>query len=143
MAPLPPGEPRAHVLRRFEERLGPDENLVFHFSPGGPHRLGIEFTDMGEQLAEHFKVAGKAGVLVTSVAPDTAAAKAGLKAGDVLLEFDGQKIERGADLQRAVARAEGGKKIAVKAQRDGRPLDLEVTLEGSAVERRRAPGVTL
>jgi serine protease Do len=84
--------------------------------------------EIGEQLAGYFKVPGKTGVLVTSVDADGPAAKAGMKAGDVILKFDGKAIEDGHDLREAVSDAEGGKEVAVTVQRDGRPLDLKVTL---------------
>ena len=109
--------------------------------PGEPRRFGVEFIDLGEQLAAHFKLDAKSGVLVASVGEGSPAAKAGVAAGDVVLEFGGHKIRNGRELREAVAGAEAGKQLNVKVLRDGRPLDLEVTLDKP--EPRREPGVTL
>jgi serine protease Do len=84
--------------------------------------------EIGEQLAGYFKLPGKTGVLVSSVDADGPAGKAGMKAGDVILKLDGEAIEDGDDLREAVAEAEGGEEVTVTVQRDGRPLDLKVTL---------------
>ena len=136
-APEPPHAgtvPHAHVFR------GPHEGR-FHMIPGQPRRFGVEFIDLGEQLAAHFKLDAKSGVLVASVGEGSPAAKAGVAAGDVVLEFGGHKIRNGRELREAVAGAEAGKQLNVKVLRDGRPLDLEVTLDKP--EPRREPGVTL
>ena len=111
--------------------------------PGGPHKLGIEYQEIGDQLATYFKLAGKSGILVTSVAAEGPAGKAGMKAGDVILKFEGKAIEDGGDLRNAVGAAEGGKEVSVTVQRDGRPLDLKVTLAKPPVPamRHRSGGV--
>jgi len=69
---------------------GAGEDMLFGFLPGGPRKLGIRYIEMGGQLAAHFKLAQKNGVLVTSVEEGSPAAKAGLQAGDVVLKFDGK-----------------------------------------------------
>jgi S1-C subfamily serine protease len=99
----------------------------FTFFAGGPRKLGIESMEIGDQLAGYFKLSGKSGVLVSSVDAEGPAAKAGMKAGDVILRVDGVAIEDGGDLREAVDKAEGGKEVTVTVQRDGRPLDLKVT----------------
>jgi serine protease Do len=67
-----------------------------------------------------------------------------MKAGDAVLKLDGKAIEDGDDLRDAVAAAEGGKEVAVTVQRDGRPLDLKVTLAKPETKmRRRSAGVSL
>ena len=110
---------------------------------GGPRRLGVEFMDIGDQLAAAYKLPGKSGVLVTSVDADSPAAKGGLKAGDVLLKFDGKPIEGAGALGAAVRAAADGKPVTVTVQRDGRPLDLSVTLQKPDAQPRHPRGVTL
>jgi serine protease Do len=117
--------------------------MVFQFSPGAPRRLGIQYIEMGEQLAAHYKLAQKNGVLVTSVEPGSAAAKAGLQAGDVVLKFDGRTVEDASDLREAVDAAEGGKEVTLSIQRDGRLLDVKATLAKPETERRRSRSVSL
>jgi serine protease Do len=67
-----------------------------------------------------------------------------MKAGDAVLKLDGKPIEDGDDLRDAVAAAEGGKEVTVTVQRDGRPLDLKVTLAKPETKmRRRSAGVSM
>jgi C-terminal processing protease CtpA/Prc len=100
----------------------------FKFFGAGPRKLGIEYMEIGDQLAGYFKLPGKGGVLVSSVDGDGPAGKAGMKAGDVILKVGSEDIEDGGDLREAVSEAEGGTEVTVTVQRDGRPLDLKVTL---------------
>jgi serine protease Do len=131
--PTPPAVPHAEVMpHAWAWRNGPgtfgfgDRN--FPLFAGGPRKLGIEYLEIGDQLAGYFKVGGKSGVLVSSVDADGPAAQAGMKAGDVILKLDGKAVEDGDDLREAVSEAEGGKEVTVTVQRDGRPVDLKVTL---------------
>jgi S1-C subfamily serine protease len=118
--------------------------MTFRLFGGGPRKLGIEYIEMGEQLAGYFKASGKTGVLVSSVDADGPAGKAGMKAGDVILKLDSETIADGDDLRRAVSRAEGGKEVTVTVQRDGRPLDLKVTLAKAEPRvRHRSTGVSM
>jgi serine protease Do len=129
--PEPPAPPAPHappVPHAFGWKGDDFGGRAFRFLVGGPRKLGIEYMEIGEQLAGYFKLAGKTGVLVSSVDADGPAGKAGMKAGDVILKLDGEAIEDGEDLREAVAEAEGGKEVTVTVQRDGRPLDLKVTL---------------
>ncbi len=140
--PMPPHAPTAPHVWSWKGDDGSD--MVFRMLGGGPRRLGVEYMEIGEQLASYFKLSGKTGVLVSSVDADGPAAKGGMKAGDVILKVGTEAIEDGEDLREAVAEAEGGKEITVTVQRDGRPLDLKVTLgeagdEGEAPVGRRQP----
>ena len=120
--PHPPHAPRAPHVQMFRHG-GPDEDVLIERLPGfgGPRKLGIQFIDMGEQLAAAYKLQAKSGVLVTSVDEGGPAAKAGLKAGDVVLKFQGKAIEDAGDLREAVAAADGGSEVSVTVQREGRP----------------------
>jgi serine protease Do len=130
--PVPPIPPVADILR-FD---GKGRSFLFH--EGGPRRLGIEYQELTDQLARYFKV--EKGVLVTSVDEDGPAGKGGLKAGDVIVKFDGQAIEDAEDLRDQVRKAEGGQEVTVTVQREGRPVDLKVTLRGP--EKRPRAGET-
>jgi serine protease Do len=101
--------------------------------------------EIGEQLAGYFKLQAKSGVLVTSVDEDGPAAKAGIKAGDVILKVGGDAIADGDDLREALSEAEGGSEVAISVQRDGRPLEVKATLAKpeSPKKRREARGVSL
>ncbi len=126
VAPVPP---TPHAWRGFPFGEGED-NMMFRRLPGmgGPRKLGLEYIEMGEQLAAAYKLPDKGGVLVTSVDAEGPAAKAGVKAGDVILKLDGKAIRNAGDLRDAVASAEGGKEVGVTVQRDGHPMELKATL---------------
>jgi S1-C subfamily serine protease len=147
--PLPPGAPGAPPAPPRAPRAwtwhGDPGDFAFKMMPGGPRKLGIEYTEMGEQLAAYFKLSGKAGVLVTSVDADGPAARGGLKAGDVIVKLAGDTIEDAGDLREALADAEGGSEVAVTVQRDGRPVELKVTLAKPAERkvRRSSSSVSL
>lgn len=127
--PEPPAAPVPPVAPRVWSWKGDDfGDRTFRFLVGGPRKLGIEYVEIGEQLAGYFKLAGKSGVLVSSVDADGPAGKAGMKAGDVILKLGPEAVEDGDDLREAVAEAKGGTEVTVTVQRDGRPLDLKVTL---------------
>ncbi|HEX9185432.1 MAG TPA: PDZ domain-containing protein [Vicinamibacteria bacterium] len=141
-APRAPHPPLPHAWAWKGE--APDD-MVFRMFGGGPRKLGLEYMEMGEQLASYFKLSGKAGVLVTAVDADGPAAKAGVKAGDVILKLGTESIQDGGDLREAVAEAEGGIETSITVQRDGRPVDLKVTPakpERTKV-RHRSAGVSL
>jgi S1-C subfamily serine protease len=141
--PEAPKAPRAPFPHAWAWRGDDGRDMVMRFFGGGPRRLGIEYMEVGEQLAAHFGLPGKSGVLVSSVDADSPAAKAGMKAGDLVLKLDGKPIEDGRDLREAVAEAGEDKAVTVTVKRDGRPLDLQVTLAKPERPRHRAPGVSL
>lgn len=99
---LPPG---ANVWKW--EGPGPDgQGMVFNF--GGGRRIGVSTTQLTKQLADYFGISDGKGVLVTSVADDSPAAKAGIKAGDVITAIDGEKIGGAGDLSRAINKKKDG-----------------------------------
>jgi serine protease Do len=106
----------------------------FDFFSDRPGKLGIQYEELSEQLAGYFKVDG--GVLVSTVEADGPAAKAGLKAGDVIVKVDGKAVRDGHDLRSAVAPLDPGKEATLGVQRDGRPVELKITVGGRA---RKAP----
>jgi predicted metalloprotease with PDZ domain len=134
-APEPPEPPRPPDVLRWKDRAGKFSFEGFNFG-AGPPRLGIEFDEVTGQFAEFLRAPGDRAVVVTSVEEGSAAAKAGLKAGDVILRFAGREIRGASDLRSEVRRAEGGKELVVGVQREGKAVDLKVTLAPKG-ERRR------
>lgn len=67
--------------------------------------VGIGFSPLTKQLGEHFGVPNGEGILVNEVSKNSPAAKAGLRAGDVIVEFDGKKIANGFELIRRLFRS--------------------------------------
>ena len=91
-------------------------------------RLGASVESMSEQLAHYFGVKDGKGVLVTEVREDSAAARAGLKAGDVITEIDGQKVGSIDELMSALGKKTEGA-MDVKILRKGDEKTVNVTLE--------------
>jgi membrane-associated protease RseP (regulator of RpoE activity) len=114
----------------FEEhgRRGPDGPDVMVLPPGRG-RLGIGIQDLSPQLAEYFGT--KDGVLVTSVDQDSPAAKAGLKAGDVITAIGDTPVGSPSDLTRAVRRAEGTD-LSITYTRDKKSATTKATIEPRA-----------
>ena len=143
-APRAPAPPRAPMPHAWSWKSDDGRDMVFRMLGLGPRKLGIEYMEVGEQLAGYLKLASKSGVLVSSVDADGPAGKAGMKAGDVILKLGARAIEDGEDLREAVAEAEGGKEVTVTVQRDGRPLDLKVTpAKPQTKVKHRSAGVTM
>jgi S1-C subfamily serine protease len=136
-APRAPRVPRGPDLRLFGEHApGFSFDNFEHFFSFGPRKLGIRYQEISGQLARYFKLSGDRGVLVTEVDADSPAAKAGIQAGDVILKLGGRSIADGDDLRDALEEKQAGQEVPVTVQREGRALDLEVTLAGSKEKRR-------
>jgi serine protease Do len=94
-------------------------------------RLGVTIQDLTQSLADSFGLKRPDGALVASVAPDSAAAAAGLKPGDVITEVNGQPVLRSGELSSVIGMAAPGEKVDLKVWRDHEPRDIEARL-GSA-----------
>jgi S1-C subfamily serine protease len=127
--PAPPAPPRAMPLPAPLER---------YFFSGG-NQLGITANHLEPQLAEYFGT--KEGVLVASVSTDSAAAKAGLKAGDVITTFNGSTVRDPNDLRTKIRNLEGGE-FTLGIMRDKKPITLKGKLE-PPTERRRTTARTI
>src|SRR5437016_1054922 len=90
--------------------------------------LGVSIQPLSPELAKSFSAKDNKGVLISDVVPDSPASKAGLQAGDILLEFDGKKLEGPPDLQRVVGLATPGATAKAKVWRDHaeKTLDLKI-----------------
>ena len=133
--------PQADELRRHAEEMkkhGEELKGLFGKIPQGQgalvmgfgtgRRIGATTTQLTEQLAEYFGVTEKSGLLVTSIIENSPAAKAGLKAGDVITEVDGTKIKSHRDLTGAINRKDEGE-ITLTIVRDKRPRTIKLTPE--------------
>jgi membrane-associated protease RseP (regulator of RpoE activity) len=91
---------------------GPSLNMnndgPWTFAFAGSRRIGISTTELTKQLADYFGVTGAKGVLVTSVSEDGPAAKAGVKAGDVITAVDGETVDSSGDISRVINRKKEG-----------------------------------
>jgi serine protease Do len=88
--------------------------------------LGVIIQPVTQSLAEQFNVKAKEGVLVTDVQPDSPAAKAGIKQGDIVLGVAGKTVSSPRELQGLVERVAIGSKQTLNILRDGRRISLDV-----------------
>ena len=123
--------PDMHGLFEQHGPGGPDVLIV----PQGRGRLGIGIQDLSPQLAEYFGT--RDGVLVTNVELDSPAAKAGLKAGDVITAIGDTQVGSPADLTRAVRRADEGAELSITYMRDKKQGTATAKLETREREPRR------
>jgi serine protease Do len=130
MPPMPPMPPIPPDAFRWEDGLwGKGHAMLFPRHGHGPRRLGIEYQEVSGQLARFFRLPDERGLLVTSVDEDGPAAKAGLKAGDVILKFGSKDVRNAEDLRHEVMHA-ASQEVTITVQRDGKPLDLRLKLGG-------------
>jgi Do/DeqQ family serine protease len=90
--------------------------------------LGTQFQDLNAELAEAFDLPVSEGAVLASVAPGSPAARAGLRPGDVIVEFNGRKVASAADLRNQIGLARVGAKVAVAFVREGRRQQATVEI---------------
>ncbi len=122
---FPPQAPRT-----WERMEGPEV-----FALGNNRRVGVTTTPLTKQLAEHMGVSAGRGLLITSVGENSAASKAGLRAGDVITEVNGAAVADTGDFIRELNRKDEGE-VTLTIVRDKSQRTIKVT-----PERRPIPGV--
>jgi len=91
-------------------------------------RLGIDAEDLSDQLGSYFGAPNGEGILVRSVNPGSAAEKAGLKAGDVIVSLDGQPMHGLAELRSKLGGPSDGKTVKLGVLRNKSALTLDVEI---------------
>ncbi len=91
--------------------------------------MGIGIADVTPDEAKFFNVKTATGAVVSQVEPDSPAAKAGLKTGDVITELNGKTVNDAGELQVAVGQKQPGTKLDLTVMRDGKSMQVPVTLE--------------
>ena len=90
--------------------------------------LGVRIQDVTQEIADLEKLENTQGALVASVSEGSPAEKGGIKAGDIILEFDGKKIDTMRTLPKLVAQTKVGKAVIVKVWRNKKLLSKKVLL---------------
>ena len=133
---------RAEVERlRREGKLQGFSGSGFHFnSLGARYHLGVTVSPLSDQLAKFFNVKAGGGVLVTEVEADSAAARAGLKAGDCITAVDQERVSSPSDLNRLINRPAKDEKenpeVSLTVTRDRNELTIKAKperREGNAI----------
>jgi C-terminal processing protease CtpA/Prc len=104
-----------------------DGNFVFNF--GANRRIGVSTQTLTKQLADYFG-AKDGGLLITSVSENSPAAKAGLRAGDVITAVDGAKVNSSGDIVRIINKKEDGE-ISLTILREHNSMTINLTPEKS------------
>lgn len=82
-----------------------NETMMFY---GSSRQIGVNTTALTEQLGDYFGIANGTGLLINTVRENSPAAKAGLKAGDIIVEIDGKQVKNNFDLVRAIGEKKEG-----------------------------------
>jgi serine protease Do len=93
--------------------------------------LGIMGTELNSELAKAMKVDAQRGAFISQVMPKSAAEKAGIKAGDVILSMNGKPISSFASFRADIGTLPIGTKVTLGLLREGKPMNVDVTIEQS------------
>jgi serine protease Do len=127
--PAPPARaPRATIPT-------PRPPMIESFGFFRGNQLGVSVSGMSDQLGEYFGT--KTGLLVNNVTEGSAAAKAGIKAGDVIVSVNGSPVETAGDIGRHLQKLESGDEFTVQVMRDRKSLTLKGKVEAPPVRRSR------
>lgn len=97
--------------------------------------LGVQIQPVTEEVAESLGLKADKGALVASIVPDSPAARAGLQAGDVILDLNGQRLDEFRDLARRVAEIKAGTKVQIEVLRQGKRQTVDVVIGTQPEER--------
>lgn len=86
---------------------------------GTRRQLGVQLQELDPDLAAYFKVDPNAGVLVARVEEDSAAAKAGMRSGDVITHIDGRKVQSAEDIRDAISNLKDDQSVEITVLRHG------------------------
>lgn len=125
------GDKMALLGRQLDMKLGDLDMMAGKLRRG---RLGVTLQELTPQLADYFGT--KDGTLVTSVAANSPAASAGLKAGDIITAVDERSVDSVSDVTMAVARAREDA-VTIRVVRDKKELTLKAKLEPAEFRRKR------
>lgn len=113
-------------LLSLKKGIGP-EAYFLSFHSGS--RIGVKVQNLSEQLSEYFGLEDAKGVLITEVEENMPAGKAGLKAGDVIVQVDGDEIDDTQELREIISEKEEGDKVEIRVIRDRSARSFEVEVE--------------
>ncbi|MGE5239974.1 MAG: DegQ family serine endoprotease [Chloroflexota bacterium] len=105
--------------------------------------LGVQIQQLTPELAKQFDLKDDHGVLLVDIVEGGPAEKSGLKRGDVLIEYDGKKVDTPVNLRNLVAATKPGTQVKVVVLREGKPVTIGVTIEELRSDQQAAAGVSL
>ncbi len=122
-------------LEAFPQLADGDDDLKVLLDDEGSSWLGVELHEVNGDTAKELKLPAERGVVLSSIVPDSPAAKAGLKENDVVTEINGQRVEGAAQFRRMIREVPAGRTAQLTVWRDGHAQTVTVAL-GKAEERR-------
>ncbi len=129
-APEPPEPPVTPEAPEPPEAPDSALNLLMQSDTlGGSAHLGVTLHDVTAEKARDLKLPGEYGALVVNVDAHSAASKAGLQKGDVIVEFAGERVRSEAQLRRLIRETPPGRTVSVQVIRDGQARTLSAKLE--------------
>lgn len=115
---IAPGEPPAQINPHPEG---------FFYSAGRSY-LGVDVRDITSDRVSALKLKEERGVEITTVDQDAPAGKAGLKEHDVILEFNGTRVESEEQFRRMIRETPPGRNVTLGISRDGAPMNINVQI---------------
>ncbi len=91
-------------------------------------QLGVVMQDLTPDLAQAFGLQRQGGAVVTQVVPGSAAEKAGLRQGDVIVGIDGRRVRDGSTLRNAIGVLRAGTEVELEVIREGKPLSVKARI---------------
>lgn len=112
------------------EKFKIEKNMIepFKWNFQSGLKLGVAIQDLTEQLGDYFGVKRGEGALITEVEKESPAEKAGLKAGDVIVQVDNEKVSGSDDVRQIISEKEKGDEVSLKVMRNKSLKDFSVTL---------------
>jgi serine protease Do len=102
------------------------KSYTYNHSSMSDTYIGVNLESLNSQLGEYFGVKDGQGVLVTEVIEDSPAQKAGLKAGDVIIEIDGHSVAKPSDIREIVVETKSGDKLNLAILRNKDKMEMAV-----------------
>ncbi len=99
---------------------------------GRGSEIGAAVRDIDQADVKREKLSAEAGAVIDEVRSESPASRAGLKAGDVVVEFDGERVRSARHLTRLVQETPAGRTVKTGVMRDGKRVDLQITPETGA-----------
>lgn len=108
-----------------------DATQVFELSGRGGSRIGASIADVSADDVQARKLTSESGAIIRDVDDDMPAAKAGIKAGDVIVEYDGERVRSARQLTRLVQETPSGRKVPTVVTRDGTRMTFTLAPEAA------------
>ena len=123
------GQAQAATIKLGERPGAKDASPETEADAGqGAHKLGVSVATVTAAIAQELKLKVNSGAVIQSVAPDSPAAEAGLKTGDVIHRINRQPVASAQDLISSIQSLKGEAEVVLQVERGGRLLFLTVTL---------------